>query len=1043
MVTPYNRRLRTAAWLSGARVNLTRLSLSNPVAVIAAMLLVLLLGAVSLGRLPIQMIPDVQRPFIQITTGWRAAAPEEVESEIIEPQEDMLRGVPGLEKMISSASRGNASVNLTFSVETDLQRALIEVMNRLNQVPRYPADVTEPRIFAGQDSFGNAIAWFSITPVEGNDREIASYSDFVREVVQARIERVNGVSNSDAYGGRDNEVRITFDPYEAAALGIEVPVLAGLAGGHNDTSAGFTDIGRRKYTVRYAGKYDLSQFGEMVLAWRDGNPVRLRDIATVEVAMRDPGGFITENGVESIAVNAQVEKGVNVLEVMAELKSAIAELRDGPLARAGLQIQQNYDETVYIEDSIAMLRTNLLLGIVLAISILWWFLRRLRATLMVALAIPVSLFTAFVVMQVTGRTLNMISLAGLAFAMGMVLDAAIVVLENIVRLREQGEEAEPAANRGAEQVWGALLASTATTVAIFMPIIFLQDVSGQLFADLALAISVAVVTSLAIAVTIIPTAAAHWLKSVNLDDPHTDWWERITAAIMRLTDPVWRRRGLIAGLFLSASLLTWALLPKADYLPEGRQSWIFAFVIPPPGQSVSSARHEFNNVVAERMRPHFGEDAELQVRNYFLGMFGSFGFMGVDVADPADVDPMIGKLNGEILAGFPDTMAFADSFGIFDRLGGGGNIEMNIQSRDMNAMLAAARAGMGLVMQNLPGAMARPVPGVDFAEPELRFVPDERRIAESGWTRQQMSTVVRSLGDGVFVGDYFDGDRRLDIVLRAPDWCRPEHLSATPLATPLGGIQSVDQLVRLERTAGPDQVRRVDRRRALTLIITPPADLSLEESIGVLRDSVEPALLAMLPEDGEISYYGSADDLDIALGSMSRSFAMAVIVLYLLMSALFRSFLDSLLVLAALPLATVGGVALLRLMDLPMDLLTMIGFITLLGLVVNNAILLVHQTRQSEREGDDRREAVRQAVRRRLRPILMSTLTSLFGMLPLLLIPGPGTEVYRGLAAVIVGGMAVSTVFTLIFLPSMLRLGETRTVPLGAGPGREQAAVTS
>jgi multidrug efflux pump subunit AcrB len=233
----------------------------------------------------------------------------------------------------------------------------------------------------------------------------------------------------------------------------------------------------------------------------------------------------------------------------------------------------------------------------------------------------------------------------------------------------------------------------------------------------------------------------------------------------------------------------------------------------------------------------------------------------------------------------------------------------------------------------------------------------------------------------------------------------------------------------MERTAGPNQVRRVDRRRAVTLAITPPKELSLEESIDILKTNVEPALLQMLPEDGEISYYGSADDLNIALAGMSRSFALAIVVLYLLMSGLFRSFLDSLLVVAALPLATVGGVALLRLMSLPMDLLTMIGFITLLGLVVNNAILLVYQTRLAERTGLDRRSSVEQAIRRRLRPILMSMFTSLFGMLPLLLIPGPGTEVYQGLAAVIVGGMSVSTVFTLILLPSLLRLGETAAAP--------------
>jgi multidrug efflux pump subunit AcrB len=997
-------------------VKLTRLAISNPVAVIAAILLVLLMGTVALVSLPIQMIPDVQKPAIQITTGWRAAAPEEVESEIIEPQEDVLRGLPGLAKLVSSASSGVASISLTFTVDTDLQRALVEVINRLNQVPRYPADVTEPQIFVGSDQDTTAIAWFALSTLPGNDRVMASYSDFIREVVQARLERVPGISNSAAHGGRDNEVRITFDPYEAAALGIDIPTLSSLTGNNNDTSGGFNDIGRRQYTLRYAGKYDLPDFGDMVLDWRGGNPVRLRDIATVDVVMRDSSGILVLNGRDAIALNAQVEKGVNVLEVMENLKAAIEELRVGPLARAGLDIEQVYDESTYINDSIAMLRTNLLLGIGLAIGILWWFLRKFRATFMVALAIPVSLFTAFVLMQITGRTLNMISLAGLAFAMGMVLDGAIVVLENIVRLREKGKEAEEAATIGPGQVAGALLASTATTVVIFMPIVFMQDISGQLFADLAIVIAVAVIASLIIALTVIPTAAAKWLKGVRLDDEHKDWWEKLTTTIMRVTDTAKMRRAWIVGLFTGATLLTWAMLPPADYLPKGNQGWVFAFILAPPGQSVEAGREDFVEVLTDRLAPYLEDDAEHKIDAYFLGMFGSSGFFGASMDDRNDVAPFLQKLNFELLGGFPDTMAFADTWGTFERLSSGSGIDLNIQSRDMDAMLTAAR----------------PIPGVDIAEPELRFIPDERRITEAGWSRQQMSTVMRALGDGVFVGEYFDGDRRLDIVLRAPAWQSPEDLAATPVATPNGGIQSIDQLVRMERTAGPSEIRRVDRRRAITLNVTPPAGMSLEEAIQTLREKVEPGLRSQLPADGEITYYGAADDLKIALASMSRSFILAILVLYLLMSGLFRSFLDSLLVISAVPLATVGGVALLRLMNLPMDLLTMIGFITLLGLVVNNAILLVHQTRSAERAGIDRRGAVEQAIRRRLRPILMSTLTSLFGMMPLLLIPGPGSEVYRGLAAVIVGGMSVSAIFTLVYLPSLLRLGETSPATVGS-----------
>jgi multidrug efflux pump subunit AcrB len=302
-----------------------------------------------------------------------------------------------------------------------------------------------------------------------------------------------------------------------------------------------------------------------------------------------------------------------------------------------------------------------------------------------------------------------------------------------------------------------------------------------------------------------------------------------------------------------------------------------------------------------------------------------------------------------------------------------------------------------------------------------------------------MSQVVRALGDGLYVGDYFDGEQRLDMILRAAAWDTPEEMAALPIATPDGSTRPLGEFITVERTAGPDQIRRVDRRRTITLIVTPPSDMALGTAIDLIREQVDPVIRDQLPEDGDISYRGTADDKDQAIANMARSLALAVVILYLLMSALFRSFRDSLLVIIALPLAMVGGVVSLRITGMltfqPMDLLTMIGFITLMGLVVNNAILLVAQTRAAERDGMPRTLAVEQAVRFRLRPILMSTLTSLFGMLPLLLMPGAGTELYRGLAAVIVGGLSVSTMFTLVLLPSLLRIGEESTAPIPGHTG--------
>ncbi len=1012
-------------------MTLTRLCLGNPVAVMVAVILLLIFGAISLERLPVQLTPEVSEPEISITTRWRAAAPEEVESAIVVPQEEALRGLPGATELLSQAQRGRARIDITFAVGTDLRRALLEVMNRLNRVPSYPADADEPIVStAGGNS--RPIAWFIIKPLPGNERDIATYQDFVEDVVQTRLERVPGVSMSEVRGGRENEVRITFDPYRAASLGIELPRVVRLAGS-DDVTGGFANVGKRRYTLRFQGAFDVGGFRDLILDWRDGQPVRLGDVADVAIRPVDRESFVLQNGRLAIAVNAHREIAVNVLDVMSGLQAAVAELRDGPLARAGLSIEQVYDETVYIHRSIRMVVQNLLLGIVLATVVLWWFFRRLRATLMVATAIPISVLGSFVLLDAFGRTINVISLAGMALAVGMVLDAAIIVLENIVRLRERGRRPDEAAIAGTAEVWGALLASTATTVAIFLPIVFLEDESGQLFADLALTIAVAIGLSLPIALTVLPTGARQWLAGEQAQDRHASWWEAVTRLVMRLTDGPWRRGLWIATLLTLPVVVTLLLRPEADYLPDGNRNLVFTFINPPPGHSIDAIEKEMGEVIAERLQPYLDGEKQPKIHDYFFVAFSSGVFMGLRAEDPTRTAELLPIINRTVHA-FPDTIGFAFRASLFGGFGSGHSVNMDIQGSDVGRLLQAAGQAFGMIRQILPGASIRPFPGLDLSSPELRLHPDGRGIAEAGWDRQTLAAVVRAFGDGLYIGDHFDGDRRLDIVLRAEDWRTPEELMAYPVATP-SGVRTLAELVHLERTSGPAELRRIDRRRTVTLQIRPPEGMSLDAVMEILKQRVEPAILASLPNDATIAYSGTADKLETALGNMTGVFALAIVILYLLMSALFRSFLDSLLVLLVVPLATVGGVVALRLLGLltfqPMDLLTMIGFVILLGLVVNNAILLVHQTRVAERRGRDRRAAVSEAVRRRLRPILMSTLTSLFGMLPLLVNPGAGSELYRGLAAVIVGGMTVSTLFTLILLPSLLRIGEGRPRPTG------------
>ena len=1014
-------------------MNLVKLSLGNPVAVIVGIIMAVMFGAISLSQLPVQLTPEIDEPKITIRTTWRAAAPNEIEAEIIEPQEDVLRGLPGMTKLTATAKEGVGEISLTFAVDMELNRALIEVLNRLNQVPSYPEDADEP-VLATVGGDANAIAYFAIGPTEGNNHPIGSYKDFIEEVVQTRLEQISGVAESETLGGSDREIRITFDPYKVASLGIQLPVVSQLAGSGDDVSGGATDVGKREYSVRFAGKYNRDELEGMILDWRDGHPVYLRDIAKVEERLMDKNSFVLEKSQPAIVINAKRETGVNVLKMMKEIKGVIAELRDGPMARAGLYMKQVYDETIYINQSIRMLANNLSIGIVLAIVILWLFLRKIRATLMVALAIPTCLITSFLLMHLAGRTVNVISLAGMAFAVGMVLDASIVVLENIIRLRERGVSPEQASEQGATQVSGALLASTTTTVAIFLPIVFLEGEAGQLFADLALTITAAICISFLVSLTVIPTFALEYMKETKFTDAHENWWRKGAAIIMGLTSTPAKRYAWIASLIIIPLIIASVLLPQRDYLPEGSRNLAIAIILPPPGANIEQIEKELGSVIAARLAPYLKGEKYPHIKHYFF--VGSSGnvFMGVVAKNPEEINDLLLVIR-QIIKGFPDVIAFANKRSLFGGLDGGRSIDMDIQGRDLPSIIQAAMRGFISVQKAIPGASVQPIPGLELAQPELRLIPNERRIAEAGWNRGTMAGVIRALGDGLYVGDYFNGEKTLDIIVRAEPWDTPEELANIPLATPNSGVLALNELVDVVRTAGPEEIRRVNRRRTVTLRITPPSNISLEETMGILKNDIEGTVREALPEDGDVLYTGSADKLELALKGMTGSFLLAIAILYLLMSALFRSFRDSLLVILALPLATVGGIVALFLMNTipsligkavfqPLDLITMIGFIILLGLVVNNAILLVHQSRQGERDGLGRREAIENAVRQRLRPIVMSTMTSIFGMLPLLLIPGAGTELYRGMAGVIVGGMCVSTVFTLILLPSLLQIGK-------------------
>jgi len=833
--------------------------------------------------------------------------------------------------------------------------------------------------------------------------------------------------------GAPQQLQIVVDPYKAAQLGIVLPEVFELAATPLDVSGGFIELGRRQYTLRFAGKYQPEDMEKLVLAWRNDKPVYLGDIAEVKIERGVRRSFTVQNGRPALGIRIDRESGANVLETLSRVKLAIADIRSGSLAQRQLLIEPSFDPSVFIKRAITLVSGNLVMGVLLTIAVLWWFLRSTSSTLIIAATIPISLLATFIVLQLAGRSINVISLAGLAFAVGMVVDAAIVVLENIVRLREAGESRFNAAAQGAMQVWPALFASTMTTVAIFIPVIFVEDVEGQLFADLALTIAIAVSISLLVAVTALPVAANVFLRGGPIKDRHQGVWQTLARRILVLTGNPRRRVALIAVLMLLPVAISYFFLPKLDYLPPVKRDAIDVFINMPPGSNIDFAEREVVQVIIDRLQPYLDGEREPALRNYYILVFGPFGGnMGIRAKDQGDIEALEHLVRTEIIKDIPDTQMFPQRGNLFGNFEGGRGIGLMIQSRDDDARTEAARQAMAKIHQLLPGVRVRADPPLVQFEPELRLRPRDQQITEAGWNRRDLARLVRSFGNGLYVGEYFDGDERMDIIVKSAGWTTPEQLQNLPLATPSGKVFQLQQLVELERTVGPGGIGHFAGKRTQTLFIEPPQRVSVQELMADLVGKIEPELRANLPSDGTVQYSGTASSLNDSIRTMSANFLLALFLLFALMAGLFRSIKDSAIVLLTIPLATFGGVLALRGLNLlyfqPLDLLTMIGFIILLGLVVNNAILLVHQTRRCEREGMDRDGSVYQALQLRVRPIMMSTLTSIFGMLPLLLMPGEGSLIYRGLAGVIVGGMAVSTLFTLVLLPCLLRLGTAKSV---------------
>jgi multidrug efflux pump subunit AcrB len=1021
-------------------------SLKNPLAVAMTVLLVAVLGFMSLSELPLQLFPDIDRPQIAVQTNWRAASPEEVESELLEPQEQVLQGLPGLEEIDGNAGSGGSFINLTFAIGTDMKNAQVEVIGRLNRVRSIPKDADRPVVQLGGGNGGNAnesLSWFFVQLLPGTPGPIDQYRHFIENTIKPRIEGVPGVSQVVVNAGPPDEVQISVDMAKAASLGVTIPDIAARAASATDVSGGQIRVGRQQYELRYTGRYKPEELGALVLSWRDGKPIRLSDVASVKMQPPKRQFFAYQNGNPAVGLDVRKANGANVLATLGAVKKVVAELRDGPLKAKGLGIEQSFDSSLFINRAVSLLTENLIIGALLSLLCVWWFMRDWRATLLIASAIPICLLATFCALRMTGHSLNVISLAGLAFAVGMVVEGAIVVSGNILRLKEGGMTPGEAALKGTNQVVGALIASTITTVAVFLPVVFLKDVEGQIFADLALTISIAVAISVIVAITVLP-AASGWLKAKKLKSGYGDGWPALTNKIMDLTDTRTKQLGWIAALLVLPLALTFAFKPRLDYLPPVKRAAIDAYFNFPPGMAPEVVDREMVPKILERMKPYMDGKKQPQLKNWYVLLWPGGGTIGARVVDEKRIGDLERIVRDEITVGFPDTRVFSEEGNLFGGFGGSArSVAIHLQGDDPAKLYKAAEAGRKLLETKFPGANVQAFPSTDAAQLELHAQPDDRRIAEAGWDRATVGEVVRSLGDGSWLGEYFDGEQRVPIILHASGGQTPEEIAQTPVVTPTGQVVPIGDLVKLQTALGPTQIRRLDHRRTVTLTMDPPATLALQDALQTIDKQIVPELHKQLP-DGTIRLAGSADRLDQIVGTIGKNFILALFVLLLLMAAMFRSLRHAVIVVLTVPLALIGGMVGLRVLGLfafqPLDLLSMIGFIMMVGVVVNHAILLVDLTRTAQENGASLDDSIRMSLNQRLRAILASTLTGALGALPMAINPGPGSVIYRGLAAVNVGGVVISLVFSLLLLPSLMRLSfrKRETVKAIAPPRGEK-----
>ena len=1008
-------------------MTLSELSIRRHVLAVMASAVLVLFGLISYTRLGVDRFPRIEFPVISIMTTLPGANPDIVDASVTNIVESAVNTVPGIDHIQSTSSPGTSVVTITFSLDKDINVAFNEVQSKISQVlQRLPRDVNPP-VVTKVEVGAQPVMWLALQ----GDRTLQQLNVYARNNIKKRLESINGVGQVLIGGERRRVIRIELEPSRMAALHVTAQdVIQAFQREHVQLPGGFLVDGNTENLIKLDMEFHhLDSMRRMVVAYHQNAPVRLKDVAKVVDALEDFRQLARYDGKPAVGLGIVKIANANTVAILDEVKRRLATEIE-PNLPPGMHIAVASDESTYIKDMVASLQEHILLGTLLAAMVVWLFLKSLRSTLIIATAIPVSLLGAVAVMYFAGFTFNALTLLALLLLIGIVVDDAIVVLENIYRHREHIDpDPMSAAINGSRQVFFAVLAATLTLVSIFAPVIFMGGIIGKFFQSFAVVVTFGVLVSLFVAVTLTPMLSSRFLQ---VKKRHGRVYNTLDRAFQRL-DAFYRRaldaalahpgRVLLAAAAVVATSLFFFASVGKGFAPQEDESRFLISLRTPLGSSIEYTDSRLREVEAVL-------DRHKEVSGYFSAIgFGPAGQVNQAIAFVHLVPPDARRLDqqqligviGKELAAIPGARAFASPLSMVAGTRGealqfvvrGPRLDELARASDALQQRLAANPGVGRLDRDL-----------QLNLPQLKLVVDRTRAASLGLSARDIGTAVNALAGGANIAFYNDepGDgERYDIRLKSEPGRFKDvaDLDNIFLRARNGSMVRLDTVAHFEHLLGPAVISRYDLQYAANFFGNPT--MPLGSAIAAVRD----AAAHVLPAGYSVRFTGQAEEFGKTMSSVGFAFALAFTLLYMVLASQFNSFLQPFIIMIAQPLAIVGGVAALWLLNrvfgidaMTLNIYSMIGLILLIGLVAKNSILLVDLANQLRAEGKATLDALREACPIRMRPVLMTSLTIIFAELPAALGIGAGGESNAPLAVAVIGGMISSTLLTLVVVPA-------------------------